>query len=98
MPALPQAMQWNKPLSGVTMKFGLLWSSWNGQRPIQSLLPCFFSSTPRLLDQRQQVGPALHALDVGFRDAPGMGNLLSGNVVKLEVNFFVIVVGTSACF
>ncbi|OQB93709.1 MAG: hypothetical protein BWX84_00447 [Verrucomicrobia bacterium ADurb.Bin118] len=48
LPALPHAMQWNSPLSGVTMKLGVALSAWNGQRPIQSLTPCFFNSMPRL--------------------------------------------------
>lgn len=46
-PALPQheAMQRNKPLEGVTMRFGVLVSLWNGQKPIQ-LAPCFSSFSP----------------------------------------------------
>src|SRR6202522_968183 len=48
LPALPHAMQCHKPLSGETMKLGVSWSLWNGQRPMKSFAPCFFNSTPRL--------------------------------------------------
>src|SRR5438045_2886889 len=47
-PALPQTMQWNSPLCGETMKLGVFRSSWNGQRPMKSFVPCFFNSMPRL--------------------------------------------------
>src|SRR5438477_1152610 len=47
-PALPHIMQWNSPLAGETIKLGVCRSSWNGQRPMKSFVPCFFKLMPRL--------------------------------------------------
>ncbi len=46
LPAAPQPMQWNRPLSGLTMNEAVS-SVWNGHRPAQSFVPCLPSSTPR---------------------------------------------------
>ena len=39
-------MQRKSPLLGVTIRFGVFSSGWNGQSPVQ-LLPCFFKVVPR---------------------------------------------------
>jgi len=44
----PQTMQCQNPWSGVTMKLGVWWSAWKGQRPMKSLAPCGCNSMPRL--------------------------------------------------
>ena len=71
LPAFPHAMQCHNPLAGDTMKFGLFLSSWNGHRPIKSFVPCLASSMPRLRTSASKSVCALHAVKVGFRNAPG---------------------------
>ncbi|OQC68391.1 MAG: hypothetical protein BWX48_00062 [Verrucomicrobia bacterium ADurb.Bin006] len=66
-------MQWKSPFSGETMKLGESWSGWNGQRPIQSLLPCRFNSMPRLCTSaRRSVVRLIRSMSAsGMRQAIG---------------------------